>query len=179
MDIISIFIAVFAILFASWVIKQELSFNRAFNAETFINNWVNKWIPKIKNEVLFDSGTYCTRAMNKYSNLLEETLKSKHKVELKIIVGPMVQLQKDGDKLYNVFIKQGIKDRIELRELPESSNPPKQHFILIDGKHLLISELDEKGRAKLVISIVRNKRKGKQFRNHFFDEWDKLNPINN
>jgi hypothetical protein len=177
-SIISIIIGLFAISFAVSIIIRELRLEiEVVKPENFIRKWIKRRSIKAKKEIIIASGNPCVRVMNKSVDDLRKTFELNPELKLKIIVKSKENLIKYSKDLCKLMLEPGILERIEMREMdPELW--PVQHYIIIDNKDLLISNVDEDSRSYLVISLLNDKNKAKEFKDQFESLWDKLKTVN-
>lgn len=176
--ILAIIIGLLSISFIIWIIRRELYLEiETVKVEQFIGNWIKRRFIKGKNEILIESGIPCIKIMNKSAAILRQTLELNPELKIKIIVGSKISLAKHGKEICKVLTEPGIIERIELREMDQELNPV-QHYILIDGRDMLLAQMGAKGKAFSVTSLIKNKDKVKQFRDQFEELWKNLKEIN-
>ncbi|MBL7075003.1 hypothetical protein ISS37_07180 [candidate division KSB1 bacterium] len=159
------------LLFSIWIIQGELRFNKVIkkddgnNVKSFLGESIIKFINKAHTELLAMSGPTCINILERNANLVKKALLSNPELKMKIITRSDSDFE-NSNELSEIFKLPEIEKRVEIFRLKEGIIPT-QHFVLIDKKHLLVSNVDKKGEPLIAFSMFRNKAKAKQFRDQF------------
>lgn len=161
-------ICIVLLLIAIITIHLELKHDKEYSPkrmEGFVRNWIKKWIPTAENEIIFASGFHCLKAMNQEIDILRNQLIAKPNLNIGIILRYNLDIKNTApevDKLINEF-----NQRIELKRLKKDFIV-KQHYLIIDGVTMLLSDhIHPLDKAKVIYSLPNNSRKAVQFKKQY------------
>lgn len=163
LDSVLLSLLVVFVVFAAWVIRYELNYQRIPALEHAAVSWWNHRVGRGRQSVTISSQDLCTTMFtSQVVEKLEARLKANRDLRVRIYAGRVLDKLNGENPLYQLWQRGEYGERVKLTLLAEA---PKVQFVLVDGRHILHNPGPPLGLIVISNNPGRGKRLERQLQN--------------